>query len=257
MQTVYKNALFTIAATASSDGSGGLFVPRSPEPLQASFEGLLPRSDVPASIMPRPPPIWKKMIESGPLGSRAWCFQERQLSPRVMHFTRHALVWECCTCVATDDQPRPGLEPIEWCSDLSVNKLFDGGIANNVLRIIDSISNYREVVAQGEPRSLIEVLYDRWIDCVANYSARNLSRSSNRFPALSGLAHAVMDATEDAYLAGLWRGDLCRGLLWSRGYLDSTRKDAQRWARPTGSSYRAPSWSWASIDGPVNAVHFV
>lgn len=48
--------------------------------------------------------------------------------------------------------------------------------------------------------------------------------------------------TGDKYLAGLWRGDILRGLMWHcRG----------RYAVEKGwlpAEYRAPSWSWASIE---------
>ncbi|KAE9362831.1 HET-domain-containing protein, partial [Stipitochalara longipes BDJ] len=225
MHTVYKNAYCTVAAAASRDGSGGCFVQGPYAPLQAGFEGLFPRVDVPRGVMPSLPPVWKKMIESGPLGSRAWCFQERQLSPRVVHFTIHGLMWECRTCIATEDKPQSGLEPIGRCHDRSLDK--------------------------GVRRSRTELLYDRWIDGVANYTSREMTKSSDRFPALSGLAQAVIEATGDTYLAGLWRGDLCRRLLWSRAYLDSAPERTRHWTRPTEPEYRAPSWSWASINGPV------
>jgi hypothetical protein len=124
MHTVYKNAYCTVAASASRDGSGGCFVQGPYAPIQAGFEGLFPRLDVAHGVRPRPPPLWKKMIESGPLGSRAWCFQERQLSPRVVHFTIHGLMWECRTYIATEEKPRSGLEPIKRCHDRSLDKSF-------------------------------------------------------------------------------------------------------------------------------------
>jgi hypothetical protein len=257
MYAVYKNAYCTIASSASRDGSGGCFVQGPYVPLQAGFEDLFPRADVPRGVIAPPPPVWKKMIESGPLGSRAWCFQERQLSPRVVHFTRHGLMWECRTCIATEDKPQSGLEPIKWCHDRSLDKSFDDGIGYNVHRIFDPSGGPTGLVARGVRRSRIELLYDRWIDGVANYTSRELTKSSDRFPALSGLAQAVIEATGDTYLAGLWRSDLCRGLLWSRAYLDSAPEGTRHWAQPTELEYRAPSWSWASISGPVNAMHFL
>ncbi|KAF1358181.1 hypothetical protein EJ07DRAFT_157182 [Lizonia empirigonia] len=57
-------------------------------------------------------------------------------------------------------------------------------------------------------------------------------------PALSGLAKRCADINGDEYLAGLWRKNLFADLLWN-AYGDVKR--AQPW--------RAPSWSWASLDG--------
>jgi hypothetical protein len=49
-----------------------------------------------------------------------------------------------------------------------------------------------------------------------------------------------MAKLQDDYLAGLWKKDLLYGLLWD-GHLNGT----------TAPVYRAPSWSWASVDGPI------
>ncbi len=250
MDIVYANAYCTIAATASSDGNGGCFVPRSQSPIQEGFEAPLPRADTPAGLAPPPPPFWKKLIESGPLGERGWCFQERQLSPRVLHFTSHMLVWECRTCIATEDRPETGLQPIDNFQEPHVNKAFDLGIGMNALRIFDPASPENSMSAGPQGN-----IYDRWLDAVENYSARDLTKPSDRFPALSGLAKAFVGKTNDAYLAGIWLGDFHRGLLWHRSYLGSAPLRTLKWSRP--SAYRAPSWSWVSIEGPVNTVHLM
>ncbi|KAN0096768.1 hypothetical protein V8E51_015573 [Hyaloscypha variabilis] len=166
-------------------------------------------------------------------------------------------MWECRTCIATEEKPQSGLEPIERCHDRSLDKSFDDGIGYNVHRILDPSGDPTGMAARGARRSRTELLYDRWIDGVANYTSREMTKSSDRFPALSGLAQAVIEVTGDTYLAGLWRGDLFRGLLWSRAYLDSAQERTRHWTRPTEPEYRAPSWSWASINGPVNAMHFL
>ena len=67
---------------------------------------------------------------------------------------------------------------------------------------------------------------------------------------MSGLAHAFKaiydmgkSADDEVYLAGIWRDDLSRGLLWNPH--DSS--GASRHSR-----YVAPTWSWASIKGQVH-----
>ena len=69
-------------------------------------------------------------------------------------------------------------------------------------------------------------------------------------PALSGLAHAFraihgMENSTDKndYLAGIWRDDLSRGLLWT----SHDRTHASRY-----SQYIAPTWSWASVRGQIH-----
>ena len=51
------------------------------------------------------------------------------------------------------------------------------------------------------------------------------------------------DGDDDDYLAGIWRNDLSRSLLW-------TPHDSSHASRH--SQYIAPTWSWASIKGQVH-----
>jgi hypothetical protein len=59
--------------------------------------------------------------------------------------------------------------------------------------------------------------------------------------AISGIARAAKDETNDEYVAGMWKRDLEAQLCWST--------DVGMSPRPT--PYRAPTWSWASVDGIV------
>jgi hypothetical protein len=75
---------------------------------------------------------------------------------------------------------------------------------------------------------------------IEDYTSRSLSVESDRFPALSGVAKAVANFEGDLYIAGLWLSDIERGLLWS---------PVGACTRP--AEWRAPSWSWASVNGTV------
>ena len=83
-----------------------------------------------------------------------------------------------------------------------------------------------------------------WSEVVREYSGKKLTKFSDKLIALAGLATDLGNsrATVD-YLAGLWSYRLRRGLLWRR--LPSSP--------PRQPYYTAPSWSWASVDGPVFA----
>lgn len=83
---------------------------------------------------------------------------------------------------------------------------------------------------------------DRWQNIVSEYSRRALTFATDTLPALSGLAAKwssmnVLDGYHVNYLAGLWRRNLDRDLLWK--YRDSLDND-----RPP--DYIAPTWSWAA-----------
>ncbi|KAF4971524.1 hypothetical protein FSARC_1660 [Fusarium sarcochroum] len=61
--------------------------------------------------------------------------------------------------------------------------------------------------------------------------------------AISAVAEQMSLILDDEYVAGLWKNDMIRGLLWwsmQGGYLKPRRLE--------GKDYVAPSWSWASLE---------
>lgn len=79
-----------------------------------------------------------------------------------------------------------------------------------------------------------------WCEIVAQYSRAHLTNPSDRLPALAGMARSQHEVTGHHYLAGLWRETLIFNLPWS--------VSGERRKRPV---WRAPSWSWISVDGPT------
>ena len=89
-----------------------------------------------------------------------------------------------------------------------------------------------------------------WIqDIVGEYSGRRLTFSRDRLVALSGVAHEYQRIWGGDYLAGLWRADLERTLCWTKEFSTGPC------TRSATREYRAPSWSWAAIDGRI-AQHY-
>lgn len=80
-----------------------------------------------------------------------------------------------------------------------------------------------------------------WAEMVSFYSQRGLTYLNDKLPAISGLAREVQRFTSADYIAGIWLQDLKRNLSW-------TPEDE---VTSCPSTYRAPSFSWASIDSPV------
>lgn len=60
-----------------------------------------------------------KVLEA-PLNQRGWVLQERLLAPRILHFCRRELFWECCETAASETYPS-GLPP--WVLHSSLKKL--------------------------------------------------------------------------------------------------------------------------------------
>jgi hypothetical protein len=145
-----------------------------------------------------------------PLYSRAWALQERLLSKRLLIFSRYDLYWEC------DDSPP---------------QRRDG--ANKFARILEHTHRLSPKLSTSD-----------WHLIVEDYTCRNLTDERDKLPALSGLATVYYQATKKDYLAGLWRQSLIEDLLWRRDQVSYGKSGKSG----VPSKYRAPSWSWASLD---------
>lgn len=88
----------------------------------------------------------------------------------------------------------------------------------------------------------LEFLQGWWADVVHLYTSANLTFARDKLPALSGVAKRIHSQKGGQYLAGLWRDERIEAqLCW--------RNEEPR-GRP--AAWRAPSWSWASVDGPIS-----
>ncbi|KAF2240899.1 HET-domain-containing protein [Trematosphaeria pertusa] len=147
-----------------------------------------------------------------PVDSRAWILQEEVLSPRLIVYGSTALWWSC---------------PCER----KVPYRFAGK---------DNWPLWED------PPAFVNPFYD-WAKIIEIYSRRQLTMPDDKLVAVAGLAAAYARSADNIsekleYLAGIWRHTLPYGLLW--------RVDDHRHPRPV--MYRAPTWSWASVNGEIN-----
>jgi len=84
-----------------------------------------------------------------------------------------------------------------------------------------------------------------WANLVHSYTSCSLTNPGDKLVALSGVAKLLQEVSGDEYLAGLWRKHLPSQLLWKR------TSDQTSPLLPA-QEYRAPSWSWASVDGRLS-----
>ncbi|RTE84999.1 hypothetical protein BHE90_000389 [Fusarium euwallaceae] len=232
MAAVYENAVATIAALCSPGSSHGIL--RTAQHQSSSPNAVKIAGPGGANLTLQ---VYSKdededlrdLFENAPLTSRGWCFQESVLSRRVLYYGSKQVYWECGEGFkAANGVPGPNLFPK---SGAGVNTL-----AEFLLQDFSTI----EVPFQGEMRR--KLLWN-YYSTVSSYSRRKLTFNTDKLPAFSGLAQRLQPLIGYDYLAGLWMGDIKQGLLWG--------------AYETGKSleyvtpYRAPSWSWASRNGPV------
>jgi hypothetical protein len=256
MGDYYRNSLLTIAATSASDGSEGLFKSRSPlELIPCPVKIKLPKSN-PASPLKLPisgffrhayvedPSNKTDGFQRPPLWQRAWVLQERLLSPRLLMFSTLQLSWRCRSEEASEHMPEGSSTWIFWGNeDLVLKSLLD-----RLPRSGHMLEEETPLAAHlNEAKPDLKAIYDAWYDFVMLYGKCDLTFASDVFPAISGIASSISRASGDQYVAGLWKSDLHRGLMWTAPDSTSSRADLRY--------YRAPSWSWASL--PATCSFFV
>jgi len=85
-----------------------------------------------------------------------------------------------------------------------------------------------------------KVTRSAWERIVSQYSRMSLTMLKDRPIAIAGIAKEIHDQTGTEYFAGIWWDTLFHDLLWA------VESPAQ--VRP---AYRAPSWTWLSIEGSI------
>ena len=97
--------------------------------------------------------------------------------------------------------------------------------------------SWRPLLSGGVP-------VETWHAIVEEYSKRKLTIPSDKFPAIAGIAAKFADIRKDEYFAGHFSSTLPQSLLWSRSH---------GYVKRVEGAYVAPSWSWASIAGQIDA----
>lgn len=227
MADIYSGSTCNVAASAAANASAGIFFERDDSlvrPCIVDSTGLSWKNNTAIHFCDTQ--MFNQDFKTGPLRSRGWVMQEVLLAPRVLYLHQRQIWWECLGLLACEMYPRglPGSITI--------------GNAHKGLSRIKSLKFATGWKSEDSREGL-------WEKIIEDYSACQLARPEDKLIALSGIAKAMRAILKDEYIAGLWKDKLYSQLLWRRPpnslYLE----------RPV--CYRAPSWSWASVDGPIVA----
>jgi hypothetical protein len=240
MAQTYRNSYFTISAEFSTHIDSGIFS----KPL--AHRSLPVTDDAGASATL----CFRQSVRYHAEGvteleTRGWALQEAMLPRRVLRFGAFDVGWRCarrqtCECGSLGRQ-----EPPLW---------DDGGGGCwppaspprwHLHRLL------AELATTPVPRKQSAALV-WWETVVHLYAARRLTNPGDRLPALSGLAQLRREARGGIYLAGLWQDSLINDLCWFY-FSDPPPPVVAPRRRP--AAYRAPSWSWASLDAG-SVCHF-
>ncbi|KAH6711917.1 hypothetical protein BKA61DRAFT_693923, partial [Leptodontidium sp. MPI-SDFR-AT-0119] len=172
-----------------------------------------------------------------PLYRRGWALQEHQLSTRIINFSQEYFVWRCREKLLCYNTKLDWLS--RWSRSFDIGACLSSESLSRQLRCFDLAHAFQTSGERPIPNQL-------WQSMVEDFSARQFTVSTDKLPALSGLAVVIGRHFQSEYLAGLWRDDLKADLLW-----ESIRSPGDFATHPAFTSYYAPSRSWASTNSPV------
>jgi Heterokaryon incompatibility protein (HET) len=248
MDRIFGNSFLTIQATRAESTYEGFLGPvKTPD--------VAP--EIPYPLVRAPDRVFlrtKHMATTyGPGDARAWCYEERVLPRRVLIYGDKTLEFRCVECRYDDygrvsdfttQGPSSFWQPKPWYENSPVPK------------------------AARHPDPILDMLNLWYWMLDLNYTPRLLTKSGDRLLAVGGIVRQLLECIPGPYIAGLWQVDLPWGLLWqcrrgirnqilgsdvlkATGYLDKPTKMSM--TRPKDKQQqRAPSWSWAALDGGTN-----
>ena len=171
--------------------------------------------------------------KNNPIESRAWTLEEKLLSRRMLIYSSTNLLWIC--------KSKTSFNGGDW----------DFRPGPRIMSIDENVKS------QGR----------KWREIIEDYSQRSMSNERDKLRAISGLAKKCMIRYPDQYLAGLWQSEMTRDLLWRvQGKQERAISISTLLTAPSNilqshrqiisvsvrsAPYRAPTWSWASVNTPV------
>lgn len=252
MASVYSNGHLTLAATHAADGEGGLFAAtpdvevggKTPPETGADdyvvffrekIDHHLELADDENEAGAAWTHDWKPTRVRFPLLTRAWVYQERMLSPRVVHFGHHELFFECraaveCECGGIRHHGSSG-------AAASVLMKVEHGVVGNSARSTIPSAEFDDSLRYRRAQV--------WRSMVCAYTALSLTVAGDRLPAIGGLAKDMAGSRGSArYWAGVWEDAANDDLLWTV-WATAARRRAP-------APRNAPTWSWASVGNNVS-----
>jgi hypothetical protein len=239
MDVIYGNSLFTIAV---HDDSESVFIPLQGTHLvraATSSEAAIYVRDInntPRLLRDDDASGWRPDDKPNRIHQRGWCYQERLLSRRILHFVESEVIYESdegITCQCGDH------------SAFAWHRL------------------------QGSR-------YVGWAAIVESYTQLYFTKPWDLLPGIAGIARRYRNLNQSGnYIAGLWSNNLASWLCWqsvpdkygsygdqghSRGVsctcsLKSHAAKCKRLPSPPSRRFMVPSFSWASRFGPCEFIH--
>ncbi|KAI1077223.1 HET-domain-containing protein [Whalleya microplaca] len=222
MHLVYRNAIVTIVATSATSCQDGFLcrdvssIPAVKIAYTSNYSKSEPQGHHMIVCCYDQPQDNQRMfaVNGSKWNTRGWTLQERSLATRMIHFCRNKIFFECRACLTSENN-----EPAQ------------------------EMDHMNSILWPRRPSASFKELYQHWQLLLGEYCSRNLTVSSDKLPAIQSIAEEMATASGHDYIrfAGMWLQNLRRELLWFVSFGNATLP----------IKWRAPSWSWASIEGQI------
>ncbi|GAB1314694.1 hypothetical protein MFIFM68171_04904 [Madurella fahalii] len=217
MGLIYQNVHPTFTATGSSSSTGGLFHPRNlaNQPVvQITYQPPASSATAPRVFFITPHRTsFDQAVTSSVWNTRGWVLQERNLSRRIVLFAADQTFFECVRHSVGED----GLVLV------GEKRLGSADLP------------------QGHDWA--------WCGIMEDYTARNLTYAEDKLFAIEGMAANFVAKGAGDFCAGLAVGKaLPLHLMW---YAKEKAMEEIGFRKNTSWTKRAPSWSWAALEGTV------
>ncbi|KUJ10092.1 uncharacterized protein LY89DRAFT_723890 [Mollisia scopiformis] len=164
---------------------------------------------------------------------------ERILAPRIVHYTKRQMIWECGDELKFE---AAGI-PDKVTGRGQIRMRYKKGY---VQPFITSYLGQKQNLEKTEEVWNVANRLEAWHQTIDELANHTFPESLNKALAISTLARIFSPNKElGSYLAGIWTSDIASGLAWGRVYPVLT-------AAPT---YRAPTWSPLSVDGEISSMY--
>ncbi|KAL9112364.1 MAG: hypothetical protein Q9187_007780, partial [Circinaria calcarea] len=253
MGQVYGNALCNIEAAHAADGRGQLFFSRDEarvKPLSVTVEW---HKDGPLACLMIDSSVHHDTdVSDAPLQGRAWVLQEQLLASRTLIYSKRQVHWACRTQEASELFPE-GMPDLRRGDDLCSHSLARRPLhvlkqwiaSDNPIHLSHWSLGYSPMVSPWEKFWL------SWRTIVLDYTRRDLTFEKDKLAAIAGIASVIQRKISVPYIAGMWnfRFFIEYELCWEA----KTQANCRAPFRPR--DYRAPTWSWASIEGSISYTY--
>ncbi|TGO69921.1 hypothetical protein BOTNAR_0005g00030 [Botryotinia narcissicola] len=188
-------------------------------------------------------------LDSSPLSKSGWAFMERVLAPRIVHFTKRQLIWECADGwkfeAANVEDTQYGRGMIRGTYQKNLTQPYIQEYLSREARSISNPSTHENNNTQTTNLSKYAQRLEVWCQIIDTISRTTFPSQPDKSTALSLITQIMENDTLGPNLSGIFTNNIAYGLAWSRvNTLLTPNRDA-----------RAPSWSWESVHGSISHTY--